>query len=603
METRILNGKTKLRHVQPDLTQVMPLYDLCQFYFIIHVLLYCQIDNNYLLIIVLPIAILYKLTYVSITGEFATQTCFLGRFGDEIGSSQFGAMILVHAPVFDTHEAQARLSFIEVFFAGQAFRLGRYPVHFHLNGDMSTSYVRGCGIHKTFNRAVNIHGTHNTLVEKTVIYDIMGGAFFLEDGIETGNTLQYNLAVFVRESSSLLNDDITPASFWITNPNNTVQHNAAAGGTHFGYWYRMHSHPDGPSFTSSVCPKNVPLGTFYNNTAHSFGWFGLWIFEDYFPLQGGCGGSDVEPAVFEKLFAWNNDKGAEAVNSGALQFKDFTLVQNRLAGYEGKKVLSVPLWTDDSPLIRDSLIVGTTTVIPSNTQGCTSGGIVFPYGRGFRAINIRFVNFASSGCATFTWTRIAGTCGLFCGGYTYHTEQISFINSPNKARYAWDWEGIILDKDGTLTGKPGGWTILPTTGSIPSDCEDAPEFSVGEKASMCPSNYKWHRFAFNNIIPASLEGKDFIITNQYGNSSVPYAKKRLSHKPGWMCALVRGATYKFHFENAQQIKNISFTGQFYDFDVSLFHLKNTSFGKLIVKYPFSAFTRAFVILKKYVTLF
>ncbi|WAR05573.1 PKHL1-like protein, partial [Mya arenaria] len=500
------------------------------------------------------------------TGEFATQTCFQGRFGDEIGSSQFGAMILIHAPVVDTREAQARISYVEVTFAGQAFRLGRYPIHFHLNGDMSTSYVRGCGIHKTFNRAVNIHGTHNTLVEKTVIYNIMGGAFFLEDGIETNNTIQYNLAVFVRESSSLLNDDVTPASFWVTNPNNIIQHNAAAGGSHFGYWYRMHSHPDGPSFTPDVCPDNVPLGRFYNNTAHSFGWFGLWVFEFYFPLQGGCGGTEVEPAVFEGLFAWNCEKGAESVNVGALQFKDFVLVQNKLAGYEGKKINNVPLWTDDSPLIKDSLIVGKTTVIPDSEQGCTKGGLVYPYGRGFRAINTRFVNFADSECATFRWTRISGTCSLFCGGYTYHNEQLRFINAPNKAIFAWEWEGIILDKDGTTTGKDPGWTILPTTGTLPSDCEVAQEFSIGINASVCPPQYKWHRFAFNNIVPTSLEGKDFVITNEYGTSNVPFAKKRLSHKPGWQCALLKGATYMFSFENGDHFKNISFTGQFYDFD-------------------------------------
>ena len=53
-------------------------------------------------------------------------------------------------------------------------------------------------------------GTHNLLVEGNVVYDIMGGAIFIEDGIETKNVIQYNLAVFVRQSTSLLNDDITP---------------------------------------------------------------------------------------------------------------------------------------------------------------------------------------------------------------------------------------------------------------------------------------------------------------------------------------------------------------------------------------------------------
>lgn len=38
---------------------------------------------------------------------------------------------------------------------------------------------------------------------------------FLEDGIEVGNAFRSNLAVFVRTSSSLLNEDVTPAAFWV----------------------------------------------------------------------------------------------------------------------------------------------------------------------------------------------------------------------------------------------------------------------------------------------------------------------------------------------------------------------------------------------------
>lgn len=501
------------------------------------------------------------------TGEFATQTCFQGRFGDEIGSSQFGATIHVHSLVPDTHEAEARISYTEVYFAGQAFRLGRYPIHFHLNGDMSTSYVRGCGIHKSFNRAVNIHGTHNTLIEKTVIYNIMGGAFFLEDGIETGNTLQYNLAVFVIASSSLLNDDITPASYWILNPNNTVQNNAAAGGTHFGYWYRFFEHPDGPSYTEDVCPVNLPLGVFRNNSAHSSGWFGLWVFENYFPLKGGCGGTEVEPAVFESFFAWNNDKGAQADNSGAVQFKDFVLVQNRLAGYEGKKVWDAPHYTDESPMVSNSLIVGTTTVHPDVQQGCTLGGIVLPYGIGFRVVNVTFVNFIDDNCATFRLARIFCVCSDRCGGNTYHTESLTFDNAPNKAFYEWDWEFILLDKDGTATGKSANWTVLPTTGSLPSDCEHSSEFSIGNSASLCPPRHKWHRYAFNNIEPVSLVGKNLIIENQYGVSSVPFMKKHITHQPGWMCALLGDEVYSFGFENAAEIGNMSFSAQFDDFQV------------------------------------
>lgn len=52
------------------------------------------------------------------------------------------------------------------------------------------------------------------------------------------------------------------------------------------YRYRMHEHPQGPSFDPNICPKEAPMGEFKNNSAHSLGWFGLWTFEDYFPMDG-----------------------------------------------------------------------------------------------------------------------------------------------------------------------------------------------------------------------------------------------------------------------------------------------------------------------------
>ena len=35
-------------------------------------------------------------------GEFATQTCFQGRFGEELGSDEFGGQIMVHQVDKDT---------------------------------------------------------------------------------------------------------------------------------------------------------------------------------------------------------------------------------------------------------------------------------------------------------------------------------------------------------------------------------------------------------------------------------------------------------------------------------------------------------------------
>jgi len=49
-----------------------------------------------------------------VPGEFSTQTCFQGRFGEEVGSDQFGGCIMFHAPRPDENLAIGRIEHVEV---------------------------------------------------------------------------------------------------------------------------------------------------------------------------------------------------------------------------------------------------------------------------------------------------------------------------------------------------------------------------------------------------------------------------------------------------------------------------------------------------------
>ncbi|XP_063307204.1 fibrocystin-L-like [Pelobates fuscus] len=503
-------------------------------------------------------------------GEFATQTCFQGRFGEESNSDQFGGCIMFHAPTPDNRLALGRIEYVEIFHAGQAFRLGRYPIHFHLMGDLQfKSYVRGCGIHQTYNRAVTIHNTHHLLVEHNVIYDIMGGAFFIEDGIEHGNVLQYNLAVFVRQSTSLLNDDVTPAGYWVTNPNNTIRHNAAAGGTHFGFWYRMHDNPDGPSYDSNICQQRVPLGEFYNNTVHSQGWFGIWIFEKYYPMLGGsCSDSTPKPAIFKSLTTWNCQKGAEWVDGGALQFHNFSMINNEDAGIETKRVLSenVGGWGESyGAVIKNTVIVGHVDELGLGSSFCTAKGIVLPFDEGLTVSSVKFMNFDRPNCAAIGVTSITGLCSDRCGGWSAKFGGIQYFNSPNKAGFRWEHEVVLIDTDSTLAGATGCKVVPKSKLLDPSQCSQRDEWSVGFPGYVCNSTVSFHRLAFNNPSPPSLVAKNAIISNSYGVSIVPYLAKRLTHKPGWMALLPNANSFNWYFSDADFITNISYTSTFYGF--------------------------------------
>ena len=84
---------------------------------------------------------------------------------------------------------------------------------------------------KSFNRCVTVHGTNNARVEGNVCYDHLGHGYFLEDGAETGNLIAGNLGLGTRTATAegVLPTDNRAATFWITNPDNTIRGNAAAG--------------------------------------------------------------------------------------------------------------------------------------------------------------------------------------------------------------------------------------------------------------------------------------------------------------------------------------------------------------------------------------
>ena len=99
--------------------------------------------------------------------------------------NQFGAHIMMHS--HGDESLTGRIEYIEFTDVGQAFQLGRYPIHFHLIGTVSNSYVRGNALHQTYNRAITIHGVHYLRVEDNVAYKTKGHTIFIEDAIETKN--------------------------------------------------------------------------------------------------------------------------------------------------------------------------------------------------------------------------------------------------------------------------------------------------------------------------------------------------------------------------------------------------------------------------------
>lgn len=205
------------------------------------------------------------------------------RGDDSSNSTKYGGHVMLKGNM-----VKARISNVEFYNVGQAYQLERHPLTFTESEHLANSYVANSSIWDGFNRAVALHASNCLKIEKNVAFNVMGHNFFLQDGAEINNRFIDNLAVATASSYSLLNTDQTPASFWISHPNNYFKGNHAAGAEMYGFWYDLHDHPTGSSETTDICPQYERMGLFEGNTAHSNGRYGVRIYETYIPSTYPC---------------------------------------------------------------------------------------------------------------------------------------------------------------------------------------------------------------------------------------------------------------------------------------------------------------------------
>ena len=96
-----------------------------------------------------------------------------------------------------------------------------------------------------------------------------------------------------------------------------------------------------PTVFTFVCEK-VPFDEFHNNTAHSMGWYGFWIFGQsnhatYDPHDGDfengfCNGKRIQTTV-GSFTTWNNKRGVEVVSGANIRWVDHVHMDHDFAGF------------------------------------------------------------------------------------------------------------------------------------------------------------------------------------------------------------------------------------------------------------------------------
>jgi hypothetical protein len=452
--------------------------------------------------------------------------------------TRWGATMMLHSPG-GNDSTVGRFSNVECAQCGQAFNLGRYPIHMHMIGAVHQSYVRNCSIHHAFNRAVTIHGVHWFKLEHTVAFDVLGHTFFMEDGVETKNTLHHNLGLVTRKADSLLNSDATPATFWITNPDNFITDNAAAGSDRYGFWFDLPVHPGGASATSFVCPQGLPLGQFERNRAHSNGRYGLRIFNSLVPRTQPCypfadfmqvssqanlpvldhASNSPVPAIFRDFVTYKNGRnGVIGSNIGAVVFDRVIAADNAHAGIE-VETIEAPAGaakTTNSLLIGHSELQGSDPIVPAN---------VFSELYVVALVAPRKDNYSVHNCTIINYDRVGMSAFSHCPHCTFLTTQdqdarttsftsMRYVNVTSFADWTFPKKVIFHSPDGTLVpgseaaGAAQSVTPYKPFLHMPGVCAPTDQWANG---LLCKPTVRLLRLSLSMASPLLLEGATLIV--------------------------------------------------------------------------------------------
>lgn len=162
----------------------------------------------------------------------------------------------------------------------------------------------------------------------------------------------------------------------------------------------------------------MPMGKFENNTVHSTGRFGLWVFPGYTPsVSGSCYDQRPSPAIFNKFTAYLCDKGAEWEQSSSVQFRQFLVYDHFSSGITTQTIFysqeyNTPYSSTfynsvNGAVVADSVIVGNSSANPTNN---TPSGLILTWDRGQLVQNVTFINFPTPDTQAMRAVEIIGRC-------------------------------------------------------------------------------------------------------------------------------------------------------------------------------------------------
>lgn len=408
-----------------------------------------------------------------------------------------------------------RLENTEVRFCGQAFVFGKYCTHSHMAGNMEGSYVKANSIHNSFQRAVTTHDTNHWEVRDNVAYDVMGHAYFVEDGSEQYNSITGNLGVLIHASSALLMSDLRPAIFWTATPHNMWRDNVAAHSAARGFWFEL------TGSEGDLCPVHMTVIEFVNHTFHSNSDLGLRIYPEWTPFADPCGGSDTPAPVYlyTMLSYRNGGDGMFSKKHGSIHHRSHTFVEN--GGDDVSIVKYEYVDYDTNPTFKDTLFVGSVDLEFDENKNVGHYAIFAPQDEYFYVSNSTFVNYGTHATLTGCNECLSGP-EMNQGGHTYRFDTLKFVRSQVRIVHEETKKQMFHDLDGTLLGRSDSMLTRYYGHLNWPDCE-VPDSFVYPDSILCGgdgSETRLRRMQMTDVTPSQLPYTDLNILSAVGMGEV-----------------------------------------------------------------------------------
>lgn len=521
---------------------------------------------------------------VKIQGEVGLLSHYIKIQGDMSGTNEadgFGGHIMV------MKGSMAHVEHVELYKMGMKGIVARYPFHWHLNEDDSPgSYLKNSSVHKSFNRAVTIHGTEYVTVDGVFAYDHIGHGIFFEDGTERYNTIKNNVVFSTRrplpgeevtpsDNQFRQAQNQTPSSFWITNPNNYFENNVAAGTDGTGFWFALPKNPIGLSATlpqyNGQSPWTEPLGSFDGFVAHNCknGWDNFdGLTTDHAIITNSGWNINTNQYFKNGLFYGNHQAIYTGIGGGAISAEKYVVFQDCIFTDNIIVTMLASDITLDNCLFNADSGLGVYTGTRSFYRFYDGPG---------RHINCHFETWNQSNALMISPEGNGGATENFNPTYQGitkgFTEPFSFkYNDEDPAKDRARKIGhFFKDLDGSLTGKPS--TIV----------RDIPFLTDGHEYRHS-SWYKAARsdYSFSGLWIRQIDDNTDISVSRTkpGTADACFVDKGNEQDGGtykFPLIVNEGFTYTFHFNNTPS-SNVHMIWDYGDDgDLALVRLKN--FGK------------------------